>query len=204
MSNFTIIHEIARELRARIFEALRTAPGVDFHLTDVDNNILIEPFTDKSGPAVKAFLYLYHLDINKSLRNQRMLPQPGQADEFRTPPLPLQLRFLFTPVEDGEGTQLLILGRVLQYFHDYPELSSLAGEPLDDSFGGASAELRVRPEMLSVEQLTQIWSAFNQPYRLTAAFLVEVVAVDSAKAPARIPRVVDASAAVGMRSSDSR
>ena len=201
MSGYTIIRDISVELRRRIFDSLRSSPVDAFDLTFTDEvtNIVLDSPSDEPGNNVKATLYLYHVDVNKALRNQRMLPQPGQSDELRLPPMPLQLRYLFTPVDDDEATNHLIAGRVLQYFYDNPKVATLAGETLGDSFGGGSKELRIKPELLTMEQLSQIWNAFNQAYRLSLIFLVEVVALDSAKSPVRAPRVVDSSTVVGIK-----
>jgi hypothetical protein len=199
MSSYSIIQDITLELRERIFESLQSAPGVDLGLTDAETNIHLESPSEKPGNNVRAALYLYHVDINKGLRNQPLLPQPGQPDEQRLPPLPLQLRYLFTPVDDDEPTNHLISGRVLQYFYDNPDLSTIDGAALGDSFGGGSRELRIKPELLSMEQLSQIWNAFNQSYRLSLVFVVEVVALDSARSPIRAPRVLDSNTVVGIK-----
>jgi hypothetical protein len=199
MSAYTIIQDISLELRANIFDALQSASGVNFNLTDAATNIVFDSPEEEMGNNVYVSLYLYHMDINKSLRNQPMLPQPGGADELRLPPMPLQLRYLFTPVNDDESTNHLIIGRVLQYFYDYPNLSIIAGEPVGDSFGGGDRDLRIKPDILSMEQLTQIWNAFNHPYRLSLSFLVEVVMLDSARSPLVAPRVVDSKTVVGIK-----
>lgn len=199
MSSYTIIHDISLELRARIFESIQNAPGVDLSLSDAATNILLDPPEDAPGNKVLASFYLYHIDINKNLRNQHLLSQPGQPDEQRLPPMSLQLRYLLTPLDDNESTNQLIAGRVLQYFYDYPNLSTIEGEALGNSFGGGSQELRIKPELLSMEQLSQIWNAFNQPYRLCLAFLVEVVALDSVRSPMRAPRVVESDNVIGIK-----
>jgi len=199
MSNFSVIHDVSLELRRQMFDALASAPDVDFALTDASTNITLSPPIDIGDTSVVASLYLYHIDIDKHLRNQDWLPAQAQPDAFRLPPLPLQLRYLLTPVDDEETNNHLLLGRVIQHFHDNPSFSALSGTPLGDSFGGASPELRVRPDLMSMEQLAQIWSAFSTPYRLSVAMLVEVVAVDSGKPPRRVPRVGEKILAAGLR-----
>ncbi|MEV8467474.1 DUF4255 domain-containing protein [Fluviibacterium sp. DFM31] len=199
MSSFSIVHDVSQELRQQIFAALDSAPDVDFSLTSAAANISLSPPNDISDSSVLASLYLYHVDIDRHLRNQRPLPDPGRADAFRLPPLPLQLRYLLTPVDDDELNNQLLLGRVIQLFHDAPIVSALGGAGIGDSFGGASAELRVRPDLLSMEQLSQVWSAFSTPYRLSVTLLVEVVAVDSALPPRRQPRVSEKVVATGLK-----
>lgn len=196
MSEFSVISQISLELRRQIFGALETTPDTDFNLSGIDDLSLLSPGETLPESAV-ASLYLYHLDIDKHLRNQRPLPDADRDDLFHRPPLPLQLRYLFTPVADEEDFNQLILGRVLQHFHDAPQLVTLGGTPIGTSRGAASPQIRIKPDMLSLEQMAQIWNAFSQPYRAALGFLVEVVAVDSGQPPVRRARVEELIPGIG-------
>lgn len=198
MSSFTIINDVSTELRHRIFNAMNSAAGVTLGFSDELSNIVLDPPSDSADTGTRLSLYLYHVGIDNTLRNQRLLPQPGRDDELRLPPLPLQLRYLATPVDDEETNQLII-GRLLQFIYDYPAIEAVGGTPLGNSFGGASRELRLTPDLLNVEQLSQLWNAFNQPYRLSLAFQVDVVAIDSDRSPKVAPRVVDVLALAGIK-----
>ena len=199
MSNFSVIHDISLELRRQIFYTLDNTPDVDFNVTDATSNISLSPPNDITDAAIIASLYLYHIDIDKHMRNQHPLPDPTQSDALRTPPLPLQLRYLLTPVDTDEAKNQLLLGRVIQHFHDASSFSALSGTLLGDSHGGASTELRVRPDLLSMEQLAQIWSAFSSPFRLSVALLIEVVGVDSGLPPRKVPRVSEKVLGAGLK-----
>jgi hypothetical protein len=188
---------VSVELRRQIFDALESTPDTDFGLGGTIDRITLQSPGDTLDAGTVASLYLYHLEIDKHLRNQAPLPDRTRDDQFRQPPLPLQLRYLFTPVDDAETVNQLLLGRVLQHFHDFPQFATVSGSLIGDAFGGASPEIRVKPDLLSLEQLSQIWNAFSTPYRLTLSLLVEVVAVDSGQPPARRGRVTEMIAALG-------
>ena len=199
MSSFSVVHDISIELQSQIVLSLKNASDVDFDVGGgVDKISLASPGEPIEDNTI-ASLYLYHLDIDKFQRNQRLLPDGSSERGFRRPPLPLQLRYLFTPVGDDEPTNHLVLGRVLQHFHDNPEFSTLSGIPIGNSFGGASREIRVRPDMLSLEQLTQMWSAFSAPYRAAVSFLVEVVAIDSGQPAIELVRTSEVIPATGLK-----
>ncbi|MFT7506538.1 MAG: hypothetical protein ACI8ZZ_002367 [Gammaproteobacteria bacterium] len=198
MSAYTVINDVSLELRRRIFAAMNSAVGVTLGFTDESTNIVLDPPHDTPDNATRMSLYLYHIGINNVQRNQRLLAQPGRDDEQRLAPLPLVLKYLATPVDDEESNQM-VMGRLLQFIYDNPKLDSLDNQPLGDSFGGASRFLRVVPDLLNVEQLTQLWNAFNQPYRLSLAFQVDVVSIDSAIAPVVAPRVEDLIAMAGSK-----
>ncbi|TVR60012.1 MAG: DUF4255 domain-containing protein [Gemmatimonadales bacterium] len=187
MSAFSVIQDVSVLLRREIYDALASAPGVTFTLSDPATNVRLEPPGDE-GEATYATLYLYQVELDRHLRNQRNLPSRQDPSRSRRPPLTLQLRYLFTPADSLETNNQLLLGRVLQHFHDHP-LLPVPGEEPRDSHGGASVDLRVVPETPSLEQLTQLWNALNEPFRLSVVFLVEVVAIDSGLPPQAAPRV---------------
>lgn len=201
MAGFGVIRDISRELQRQVFVAFDTTPDVDFSLDGALARIsLSPPGADALAEDAVASLYLYHLELDKHLRNQPPLPDPQADDRFRKPPLPLVLRYLFTPLTDSEETNQLLIGRLVQHFHDAPAVAVLDGVPLGDSFGGASPALRVRPDLLSLEQLSQLWNAFSEPYRVAVSLMVEVVAIDSALPPARDRRVEELIAGLGQGS----
>ncbi len=202
MSEFTIINDVSLEMRRRIFAAMNSASGVTLDFTDELSNIVLAPPQDTFGSGTLLSLYLYHVEINHSTRNQQMLSQRGSADSLRLPPLPLKLHYLATPVDDSEETNQLIIGRLLQLVYDNPSIGTIDNTPLGNSFGGAANHLRIIPDPLTVEQLSQLWNAFSQPLRLSMSFQVDVVAIDSSLAPKLAPRVVDVLSVSGVKERD--
>lgn len=198
MGSFATIQDVSVELRRQITEALAATHDTDFGSAGATERITLAPPSDKLASGVEASLYLYHLDIDPNLRNQPDLADRTRDDQFRRPPLPLRLRYLFTPVGEDEAKNQLLLGRMLQHFHDSPSFGTLSQKPVGDSFGGASTEIRVRPDPLSLEQLSQIWNAFSHPYRIAVSLLVEVVAIDSGRPPVRRGRVTEVLTATGL------
>jgi hypothetical protein len=194
MSAFTVIQDVSTLLRDQLASALAESQGVDFGVVDANGVVLSPPGEAAEGSL--ASLYLYHVELERHLRNQRPLPSREDPARLRRPPLMLQLRYLLTPASDEETSNQLLLGRVLQYLHDQPVLPAPGEEPRD-SFGGASPDLRVRMDTPAIEQLTQLWNAFNQPFRMSIALLVDVVAIDSARPPELAPRVDAVHAVVG-------
>jgi hypothetical protein len=197
MAGFGILSDVTVELRRQIFEGLQATPDTDFGLAGTIDRITLQSPGETLDPGTLASLYLYHIEINPHRRNQRPLPDRSRADVFHAPPLPLQLRYLFTPVDEDETVNQLLLGRVLQHFNDFPSFEAVSGQPVGDAFGGGSPALRVKPDLLSLEQLAQMWNAFSTPYRIALGLLVEVVAVDSGQPPERRRRVDEMATAIG-------
>lgn len=197
MSEFSVIQAVGGELRRQIVEILDTTPDSDFGLDGDPDRVALESPGATLASGTVASLYLYHLDIDGHLRNQSPLPSRDEPDRFRRPPLPLKLRFLFTPVNDDEETNLLVLGRVIQHFHDSPTFDAVLGRALGDSFGGAPATLRVRIEMLPLADLTQLWSALSTSFRLSVTLMVDIVAIDSGRVPMQTVRIGELVAGFG-------
>jgi hypothetical protein len=195
VSGSSVISDITAEIRRQLFEAFTAVPDHDLGLTSVDSISLQGP-KDVDQNAV-ASLYLYRLTIDEYLRNQSPLADRSDKDLLRRPPLPLRLHYLFTPVSEEEEVNQILVGRLLQHFHDSPSFTTLSDVPIGDSYGGASPALRVVPETLTLEQLSQLWTAFSASLRAGAPFRVETVAIDSAQPPQRVPRTNQLLDAVG-------
>lgn len=186
MASYSLLHDLTSTLQNNLFGALESAADDDFDLTDAITDVLVENPGQTQTKSGKLSLYLYHMDINGHLRNR--LPVPVGNEALIKPPLPFRLKYLVTPVTDEHLTNQLMLGRVIQFLYDNPVLYSSAKMPLNDDKGG-STELRIHPENLSVEQLNQLWTAMSEPYRLSYAFSVDVVTIDSAQTPQPARRV---------------
>jgi Pvc16 N-terminal domain len=199
MSDFSVVQAVSGELRRQIVTVLDSTPDSDFGIDgNIDRIVLESPATTMPDNTV-ASLFLHHLEIDGHLRNQRMLPDRAESDLFRKPPLPLRLRFLFTPMGEEEETNLLLLGRVIQHFHDSPVFDTVLGTPVGNSHGGAPARLKVRIETPPLGELTNLWSAFSTPLRLSVTLAVEIVAVESGRAPVQMPRAAELIAGYGQK-----
>lgn len=103
----------------------------------------------------------------------------------RRVPLPVRLHYLFTPIthadeDDSPETEQVILGKVLQVFHDHPHFF---GTDLRDDFEGTDSQITVRLEGLSVEEMTGIWDALASPYRTAISYEATVVDVEAGVQP---------------------
>jgi hypothetical protein len=197
MSNYGIIRDVTLEMRRRIHAALVTASDADFGLSTPETDITLSAPGDNLTNSPQLSLYLYHIEQDGHLRNQPHLA--AGANGLRLPPLSLQLRYLVTPLGDEEDLNHLMLGRILQRFHDEPSLQSLDGTPLDNSFGANSPELRLILETLPLEQLAEIWHALDAGYRLSVAYQVRIVTIDSDQGVTDAKRVLEAHTAVGYK-----
>lgn len=144
-----------------------------------------EEFEAQEHEGVSIWLYLIERDGETLGRPPRRIA----ADRTLSRPLPLRLHYLVTPQvnfhtrEHAADLEQLILGKILQLFHDE---SSLSGARLLNTLSGQPLEFFVRLETLSLEQITRVWEALDRPYQLCVSYEVSVVPIDSAAQPAVI------------------
>lgn len=197
MPSFSVLNDISTELQQQVVTSLATAPDISFEVTT--SNLLLQPPSRDLDDGTLALLYLYHVSVDPHLRNQPNLPDPNSAAQFIRPPLPLQLKYLFVPLSSEEGDNQIMLGRVLQHFHDAPSFIPAPGTALATHRGGVPARIRVRPDITGFEALSALWSALAEPFRLSVGFMVDVIAVDSAKPAIVSPRADGTFAALGQK-----
>lgn len=191
MSDFRVLQEISLHLRQLLFDELHGHDVASGSFTSINNISLASParIADNSAPhASQALLslYLYQVVPNAHLNNRPLIP--AGAGQQRYPPLSLELFYLLTPLSTSPEDNLVILGRAMQILAAHPIIR--AGF-LDSLLRPNPPEVRVMINPATLEELTRIWNAFNQPYRLSVCYQVQVVSIDSARAPEEGPPVAE-------------
>jgi hypothetical protein len=137
--------------------------------------------TDRNFEGVSIWLYRIVRD------EQRLNDPPTRPTPFRLkpPPLPLRLHYLVTPItsrsNDGDPeTEQYLIGKVLQIFHSQPRLS---GADLKEDLAGTDAELHVRLESLTLDEMSRVWDALEGSYQLSVSYEVSLVDIASAVEP---------------------
>lgn len=137
-------------------------------------------------------IFLYHTMINPAWRNMDM-PRQVKPGETGQPPLPLNLYYLITAYSNGDDApepfSHRILGQAMSVLHDNPVLSAeeikaalpLADQQLYDLYDQIE-HVRITPQPLSVDEMSKLWLLFQTKYRISAAYQVSVVLIESRRA----------------------
>jgi len=135
-------------------------------------------------------VFLYRTQVDGALRNTD--PTNLLPGEVGRPALPLILHYLLTPYAP-DGNDLLahrLLGGALQALHSHERLSRrdlLDLAPWSD-VAQQVEQVRIFWQPLDEKDMYSLWSVFQAPYRLSAAFEVRVVQIDSrVRGPAPVP-----------------
>jgi hypothetical protein len=164
VSGYTVISGVTRTLG----EFLRTETGVN---VEYDRSP-VDPIPD-IGPLIH--VYLYRVEQNRFFVNGDWV-RPSDT-VLQQPPIGLNLHYLITPHGTGQLEIQVTLGEIMGVFHDHAIIPSAA---YDAALAGSTEELRVVHHPLPLEEMTELWRAFEgRSYRLSVAYEASVVLIDS-------------------------
>jgi hypothetical protein len=141
-------------------------------------------------------LFLYQTLPNAGWSNLSPLAQvrPGEPG---FPPLALNLHYLLTAFGRGEGdtdaVSHRVLGAAMAVLHDQPLLGAEAvREALSTTvpLPPFIERLRITPLPLNIEEISKLWTAFQTQYRLSCAYEVTVVLIESTRERRTAPPVL--------------
>jgi hypothetical protein len=208
MSDFRAISGVSSTLQALLRDRMELPGGVtlnDLQITISTPLGETPPGTPPAPEAPRVNLFLYQVSESPFLSNQD-LPGRGHPAAYGNPPLSLNLHYLVTAygshaagngafLDESQAQQLL--GSAMRVLHDFPlvgESLQTMREPvgraiLHPALVGAYERLKICLDPISIEDLTKIWTALTIPYRLSAAYSVSVVQIESRRAR-RYPQLV--------------
>ncbi len=135
---------------------------------------------------IKLSMCLYYLNHSPSMRNSER-EAIGSSNEFYYPPAYLDLYYLMTPYGKDRESELLLLGRIFQLFHEH---SVLSGSDLKGNLAACgNEEIRVSYNNLTIQDIKQLWEVFpGKPAKVSLSYLVSPVRLPAEKI-FTIPRV---------------
>lgn len=173
MSDFTVIGDIGETLKRLLDD-----PNLWIGITPVPEITFKSPkeINNDGGSTNKVSIFLYQILENYYLKNEDHYRISNT--ELKLPPLSLDLLYLVTPYSNDKTQEKIILGKVMQIFHDN---AVLTGTVLQGSLAGTDEEIKLLFNPLSLDDLTKIWSAFfpEIAYRLSVSYIVTPVRIDS-------------------------
>jgi hypothetical protein len=155
--------------------------------------------TSATGPS-QLNLFLYQVTPNPGWRNVGFPARDASGARIGNPPLALDLHYLLMAYGAQQLHAEILLGYAMQLLHETPILTrdairkSLSAPTLVPSGGGLppamlnlyTSELaeqveliKIWPQILSTEEISKLWTAFQTHYRPTAAYQASVVLIES-------------------------
>ncbi|CAN7737565.1 DUF4255 domain-containing protein [Paenibacillus sp. LjRoot153] len=126
-------------------------------------------------------LYLYNVRESGNNRQTHMIARG--TNEIQFPPMVVDLSYLLTVQSPAElSSRALdehrILGRAMQVFYDH---SILRGSMTVGTLAEQDEEVRIVMEPFKGESLMNMWNFSDTPYRLSVAYTVGPVHIDSTR-----------------------
>jgi hypothetical protein len=192
MSSFLAIGGVSATLQTLLRDRMELPAGMV--RTDLQVTVSTpQPENDQqAAESPQANLFLYRATENGALKNQ-MIPGQGHPSEYGHPPLSLVLHYLLTAYGATDDNGLVnetrahfLLGSAMRVLHDYPvitgSLMTVNSPPvqvLHDSLRGEFEQVKVTLDPISLEDVSKVWTALTRPYRLSSAYTVSVVQIES-------------------------
>jgi hypothetical protein len=171
MADFRVIADVSTTLQTLLDNAL-TPLGVNARLHDLGSPVSTTP------PVLTVFLYEAGEDTaSRNRPDQRRLVGPNAVQITRAP-MALMLKYLITPWSGDAATDHRILGRSMQVLYDN---AVLEGQQLQGALANTNDTLKITITPLSMDERTKVWYAVQRTYRLSSAYEVRVVNLDSTR-----------------------
>lgn len=181
MSNFAVI--------AAVSDALRTILWTEFNAENTVRPLVVSeqaivfknPTETARDSSNRLSLWLYQVTENEYVKNQPPvrardpLQQPPAPERWFPTPMALNLYYLVTPFTATGDADHIVLGKTMQVLYDNAIV--VLRDPVSEIF----EELRIVFCRLTLEELTRIWEALREPYRLSICYQVRVTRLDSTR-----------------------
>ncbi|MBI3900062.1 MAG: DUF4255 domain-containing protein [Gammaproteobacteria bacterium] len=181
MSNSLAIAATTATLRNLL---LAQVPTLDSDLSDLEVTAQPLDVARKGISKSQVNLFLYQTAVNAAWRNMDM-PRQVRPGETGLPPLAINLHYLITAYgrgdNDNDAVSHRVLGGAMSVLHDHALLSrseisiALANNDLSQQF----ERVRITPLSLGVEEISRLWMVFQTQYRISMAYEVTVILIDS-------------------------
>ncbi|PSJ43360.1 DUF4255 domain-containing protein [Allosphingosinicella deserti] len=188
MSNARAIAAATATLRNLL---LTQVPLIDSDLSDIEVTTQPLDLARKNITKAQLNLFLYETPIAAAWRNHDVpgIVRPGETG---TPPLAISLRYLLTAYgrgeSDNDGTSHRVLGSAMGLLNDHPLLGAaeISAALANNDLGNQIERVRITWHPLGVEEMSKLWTIFQTQYRLSAAYEVGIILIDSRR-PVRAP-----------------
>lgn len=176
-----VVAGVSEALRHVLWEELHADPEISQLFPSEQDIVFMNPTETARNTANRLSLWLYQLTENEFVKNQAPVRANGSG-ALNYSPLAVNLNYLITPfaqVANGERSgrdeDHMVLGKIMQVFHDNSIIF------VRDTVNDIHEELRIIFKRMTLEELTRVWEALREPYRLSVCYEVRVTRVESSR-----------------------
>lgn len=175
MSNYDVISDIGNTLVKLLKDTMSRDPKITQIITPESDIALSSPDEKEAGSEPKLILFLYLVGENPFLKNREISSRDPAVEQAN--PLVLDLHYLVIANTNQRNKDHLLLGKVMQTFHDH---GILQGTVLQGGLAGSDERFRLVLHGIPLDSMLSLWQSFQEKsFRLSLCYQVTPVAVDS-------------------------
>jgi len=198
LSNGLAIAAVTAVLRDLLANGLKAYKVGDIVGGDVTVSAVAPDKIDVGGAEdpTQLNLFLYQTTPNQGWRNVELPARNANGERIGDNPLALNLHYLISAYGAKNFYPEIILGYAMQLLHESPVLTRDAirkalnptPKPPDwptalitSELAEQVEQLKISPEVMNTEEISKLWAAIQGHYRVTAAYQVTVVLIESSR-----------------------
>jgi len=171
MSSPMVLAAVSSGIRRILWNSFAADPTVRPLVGTEEAIVFLNPTQTARDSGNRVSLWLYMIAENEFIKNAP--PQRVADDTEQFPPLALDLYYLLTPFGPSGEADLLILGRAMQALYDS------ARTTLINTSVSVAENLSINLFRRTLDELSRVWEALQEPYRLSVCYQVRITRIDS-------------------------
>jgi hypothetical protein len=148
--------------------------------------------TDVTKELTNLNLFLYHVTYNQGWREVGLPTRASDGKSAGRAPLAIDLHYLLSAYSAGDYEAQIMLGIGMQALHEVPvlfrkKIQNVFAAPsnaVDKALATANLAdqiemVKIVPQQVGTEELSKLWTAFQSKFRVSAAYAVSVLLIES-------------------------
>jgi len=171
MSSHLVLAAVSSGIRRLLWNSFAADPTVRPLVGTEEAIVFLNPTDTAKDSGNRVSLWMYLIAENEFIKNAPPRRIADNQEQF--PPLGLDLYYLLTPFGPSAEADLLILGRSMQALYDNGRTT------LINPAAQVAEELSINLFRRTLDELSRVWEALQEPYRLSVCYQVRITRVDS-------------------------
>lgn len=171
MSSHLVLAAVSSGIRRILWNSFAADPTVRPLVGTEEAIVFLNPTDTAKDSGNRVSLWIYLITENEFVKNAPPLRIADNQEQF--PPLGLDLYYLLTPFGPSAEADLLILGRAMQALYDNGRTT------LINPAARVAEDLSINLFRRTLDELSRVWEALQEPYRLSVCYQVRITRVDS-------------------------
>lgn len=148
--------------------------------------------TGTDGEVTHLNLFLYHVTYNQGWREVGLPTRASGGSQIGRAPLAIDLHYLMSAYSAGDYEAQIMLGIGMQAVHEIPvlfrdkitQVFSAPATQVDKALASADLAnqiemIKIVPQQIGTDELSKLWTAFQSKFRVSAAYAVSVVLIET-------------------------